>query len=309
MDQTVHLQPSVSVVVPTRARREMLRICIESLLSQDYPRDLYEVIVVEDGTSDGSGVVEELTAKSSVPLTYLQIPHSGAATARNVGLAHSNADIVAFIDDDAQATREWITELVRPLLEEGVAGSGGRVSPEYPDQLLRAQVSSDGDVKWSGFNVVIPKPQEVDFVAGGNMAFWRKYLVEVEGLDAGFTRRGSWREDTDLHIRLRKKGYRHIYNWQAQIGHRAARWLNPVERLRPGLVWAMTRDDAYFRTKNFGWAGAAGAMRANVVDMKSRIVYGAANFALIFVHMFAWIPGVWQGLRKKNRGLGTLFNR
>ncbi len=309
MDQNNSLQPSVSVVIPTRSRPEMLRICIESLLSQDYPQSRYEVIVVEDGTHDGASVVDEIKEHSCAPLRYLQIPHSGAATARNVGLAHSNADIVAFIDDDGQATHEWITQLVKPLLQEGVAGSGGRVSPEYPDQILRAQVLSDGELSWGGFNVVVPEYEEVDFVAGGNMAFWRKYLVEVEGLDAGYTRRGSWREDTDLHIRLRKKGYRHIYNWRAQIGHRAARWLNPVERFRPSLVWAMTRDDAYFRAKNFGWRGIGGAIRANLIDARKRIVYGVANFALIFIHLIAWIPGVWKGLRKKNRELGTLSSR
>lgn len=284
----------------------MLRKCIQSLLAQDYPREKYEVITVEDGTRDGEQVVARMAHGSAVPLRYVHIPHGGAATARNIGLARSGADIVAYIDDDGFATREWITQLVEPLLREGVAGSGGRVSPEYPEPVLQAEVLPDGELKWSGFNVMVPGFREVDFVAGGNMAFWRKALLEVKGLDAGYTRRGSWREDTDLHIRLRHKGYRHIYNARAQIAHRAARWLNPWERMRPSLVWAMVRDDAYFRAKNFRWRGVFGAIRAGTKDAGKRFVLGAANFLLILVHLFAWIPGAWLGLRKRDREFGTL---
>ena len=306
MNPTSPSRPSVSVVIPTRARRDMLQKCIESLFVQDYPADRYEIIVVEDGTRDGESLVAELLPKSPVPMKYVQITHSGAATARNVGLQQSQADIVAYIDDDGLANRDWLSQLVDPLMMDGVAGSGGRVSPEYPDSVLQAQVLPDGEVKWSGFNVTVPEFREVDFVAGGNMAFWRNVLLEVRGMDAGYTRRGSWREDTDLHMRLRFKGYRHIYNSKAQIAHRAARWMDPIERVRPGIVSAMIRDDAYFRAKNFGWAGVGGAIKAALRDSRKRIVIGAANLLLAVLHLVAWVPGAWKGLRRKNRQYGTL---
>ena len=107
-------------------------------------------------------------------------------------------------------------------------------------------------------------------------------------------------------VRLRQKGYRLLYDGDARIIHRAARWVDPSQRLRPGLVWAMTRDDAYFRVKNYGWSGVWGAMRSAVVSVKARVVQAAANLFLIAVHSLAWIPGAIKGLRSKNDPFGTL---
>src|SRR5208282_5422614 len=298
--------PYVSVVVPTRARPAFLLNCLESLLKLDYPSDRYEIIVVEDGTETGEEITEGIRERSPAPIRYKRIPHSGAATSRNVGLQLATGEIVAFIDDDAMAVPGWLRRLVHGLLHEGVAGVGGRVSPEYPDSLLDAEMGRGGDLKWSGFNALPHEVQEVDHLPGGNMAFWRKALVEVRGLDTRFTRRGSWREDTDLCVRLRHKGYRLLYDGEARIIHRAVRWVNPWERLRPGLVWAMTRDDAFFRVKNYGWSGVWGAVRSAAVSVKSRVVLGAGTLFLVPVHFLALIPGIVKGLRTKDDPFGTL---
>jgi cellulose synthase/poly-beta-1,6-N-acetylglucosamine synthase-like glycosyltransferase len=298
--------PYVSVVVPTRARPEYLRNCLESLLKLDYPSDRYEIIVVEDGTETGQQIVNEIQQHSSIPLRYRRIAHSGAATSRNVGLELSAGEIVAFIDDDAMAVSAWLQRLVRGLRQEGVAGVGGRVSPEYPESLLEAGMGRGGELQWSGFNASPAKVAEVDHLPGGNMAFWRRVLMEVHGLDARYTRRGSWREDTDLCVRLRHRGYRLLYDGEARIIHRAVRWMNPWERLRPSLVWAMTRDDAYFRVKNYGYSGVWGAVRSAIISVKSRFVQTAANLFLIPVHLLALIPGIVKGLRVKDDPFGTL---
>lgn len=298
--------PYVSVVVPTRARPEFLRNCLESLLKLDYPNDRYEIIVVEDGTETGQQITDGIRQRSPVPVRYRRLPHSGAATARNAGLQLAAGEIVAFIDDDAMAVPAWLRRLVHGLLEKGVAGVGGRVSPEYPEPLLEAGAGRGGELQWSSFNASPPNVEEVDHLPGGNMAFWRRALLEVRGLDARYTRRGSWREDTDLCVRLRHKGYRLLYDGEARIIHRAVRWMNPWERLRPGLVWAMTRDDAYFRVKNYGWSGVWGAVRSAATSVKARVVQAAANVFLIPVHLLAWIPGTVKGLRSKNDPFGTL---
>lgn len=298
--------PTASVVVPTRARREFLRKCLESLLKQDYPTDRYEIIVVEDGTSDGEDAVRDLSLRSPVTIRYERIPHSGAATARNVGLSLANNQIVAFIDDDGMASASWLTRLVAALAQSGVAGVGGRVVPDYPDTCLEAAMLSDGTLKFSGTNAEVEGLPDVDFVPGGNMAFWRQALVDIKGLDAGFSRGGSWREDTDVCVRLRFKGHRILYDSQAKISHRAARWQDPRQRLRPGLVWLMARDDSYFRAKNYGWAGVLGSARAAARDAMSRWFISGVSFLLAFVHLFAWIPGAVRGLTRKDRELGTL---
>jgi glycosyltransferase involved in cell wall biosynthesis len=298
--------PYVSVVIPTRARRDMLRLCLESVLAQDYPQDRYEIIVVEDGTDDGEVVVAALAPKSSVPIRYFHLPRSGVAATRNVGLSKSSGDIVAYIDDDALAASDWLTQHVTTLLRDGTTGCGGRVSPAYPETVLESKVLPNGDLLWTGSNVEVPGFPEVENVAAGNMALWRKALIEIGGFDGAFSKRGVWREETDICVRLIARGHRLVNNSRAVVVHRAARWADPIDRVRFGAIWAMTRDDAYFRAKNFGWRGVAGAIRAAARDSGKRVVIGGANFALVIAHLAGWIPGAWRGLRKKDRALGTL---
>jgi glycosyltransferase involved in cell wall biosynthesis len=298
--------PRVSVVVPTRGRGELLRNCIRSLLTQDYPTERFEIIVVEDGTSEGEKIVSEVAAKSPVPVVYVRIPHSGLAVARNMGAERSAGEIVAYIDDDALAVPCWLSRLVEALSIDGAGGAGGRVSPDYPDDSLVSEIEEDGRMKSSGNSSSLPGIHEVAFVPGGNMAFWRRCLTEVKGFDGAYTKRGCWREETDLCVRLRSKGYRIFYSSAAEIAHRAARWENPLERINPSRISGMIEDDAYFRVKNFGWAGLGGAFRNSIRESIIRLQLSALHLLLAFVHLTAWIPGAIRGLSRKDRQLGTL---
>jgi len=301
-------RPSVSVVVPTRGRRELLERCLRSLLEQQYPRELYEVVVVEDGTDDARVVTESLR-QDGLPVTYLRAPHGGAASTYDLGLDHARCEIVAFIDDDAIASANWLQNLANALVtrrSEGITGVGGRVSPDYPLEDLQAKLSSGGDLIWTGSNVLVSQPQDVDFLPGANMAFWRDALMKAGGFDRNFSRTISWRHETDVCLRVRRNGCRLSYDPGVLVFHRAARWMDPIERVRPGIVSAMIRDDAYFRAKNFGWAGVGGAIKAALRDSRKRIVIGTANLLLAVLHLVAWVPGAWKGLRRKNRQYGTL---
>lgn len=304
--ETRDLLPKVSIVVPTRARGRLLRNCIRSLLAQDYPKDRFDIIVVEDGTNEGEKVVSEITTSSPVSLSYVRIPYSGLAVARNVGIEKSAGEIVAYIDDDAIAVACWLSRLVEALRVEGSGGAGGRVSPDYPDDSLVSEVAVDGQMKSSGNSSSLPGIHEVAFVPGGNMAFWRASLKEVSGFDGTYTKRGCWREETDLCVRLRSRGYRIFYASAAEVAHRAARWENPLERVDPSRISGMIEDDAYFRVKNFGWSGVGGAFRNAIREAIVRLKLSVVHFLLVFLHLTAWIPGAIRGLAKRDRQLGTL---
>lgn len=311
MNQVSADLPSVSVVIPTRARPQLLRKCLESLRIQDYPHNRYEMIVVEDGTEAGEAVIAQMTA-TGAPIRYFRIPHGGHAAAYHQGLSQARCEIVAFIDDDAIAAPNWLREMAGVLTArrgENVIGVGGRVSTDYPDEELKARVSKNGEMIWTGSNVVVPGLQDVDFLPGANMAFWRSALLEIGGFDAGFSRQISWRHETDVCVRLRGRGFRLLYDSKLVVSHYAARWYDPTERLRPAVVWNMVRDDAYFRTKNFGLKGVAGALASNARGVKTRLTLGSITLFLALIHLVAWIPGAWRGLTKKDRQVGILRSR
>lgn len=311
MNTSVNPFPSISVVVPTYRRADLVERCINSLVEQDYPHERYEVIVIEDGSQDARPVVEFLQS-ANVRLSYLSMPHGGAAAAYAAGLGQARSDLVAFIDDDAIAPRTWLSQIAAILVQgkpQGVIGTGGRISGEYPLDKFEATVSSTGELRWTGFGPVASPPCDVDHLPGCNMAFWRDALLEIGGFDARFSKTISWRHETDVCLRLRRLGHRLIYDPSLVVLHRGARWSSLLERVNPKVVWSMTRDDAYFRAKNFGLPGALAAMECSLRGIPQRLLHGATTMFLAFVHLLAWIPGTARGLAARRQTKDIVPNR
>lgn len=112
--------PPVSVLVSTKDRRADLARALASLERQDYPRERVEIVVVEE-TDD---------PRPLPGVRYVPIPveHRGFGYTRAVALAHARASLVAFIDDDCVAEPSWLSELIRPLRDDGgVLGVAGAV--------------------------------------------------------------------------------------------------------------------------------------------------------------------------------------
>jgi glycosyltransferase involved in cell wall biosynthesis len=101
--------PFISVVIPTRNRAARLEVALRGLVSQEYPSDRYEVIVVDDGSSDGTAAVaEEIAGATPVPIIVLGQSHQGASAARNTGIGVARGDPVCLVDDDVDVPPEWL---------------------------------------------------------------------------------------------------------------------------------------------------------------------------------------------------------
>ena len=92
--------PLVSVVICTYNRRDLLQRCLLSLLEQTHPKDDYEIIVVDDGSTDGTAdLLQELARSSDRALRCFRQENQGSATARNLGIAMAGGEIIASIDE------------------------------------------------------------------------------------------------------------------------------------------------------------------------------------------------------------------
>lgn len=100
---------SISVIIPTYNRTAALMACLLALSRQTWPPDGFEVIVVDDGSTDGTGAIVQHTFPFS--LRYIWQENQGDATARNSGARHSQADLLIFIDDDILVEPGYIAEL------------------------------------------------------------------------------------------------------------------------------------------------------------------------------------------------------
>ncbi len=105
--------PCWSVVVPAYNEGDLVGACVRALVDQSVPREQYEVIVVDDASTDGTAAIATGAGADRV----LAIEHGGAAAARNAGLAAAAGELVLFTDADCVPCHEWIEHMVSPFAE------------------------------------------------------------------------------------------------------------------------------------------------------------------------------------------------
>ncbi len=96
----------------TYNRKHLLGRALEALFNQNFPRDEYEIVLVDDGSTDGTGEFVR-TLKPPCKLEYIYQPNSGLAHGRNQGIRHANGHIILFIDDDIVASSNLLAEHVK----------------------------------------------------------------------------------------------------------------------------------------------------------------------------------------------------
>jgi len=197
----------VSVVTPVRNRKELLRELIESLWAQSLDTSSFEIVIVDDCSTDGTpAVLEELQARSPCPLVYRALtPHAGSVRARNEGVRLAQAPVLAFTDSDCRATPRW--------LELGLAALEA-----HPDvAFVTGPTLNKPDQPVTFFSVGgNPRPRDNPIYPLTN-AFYRKDVFwEVGGFDESIWL-GAVKttpveySDIDLAYRVLGRGYRNAF--------------------------------------------------------------------------------------------------
>src|SRR3989344_6288685 len=107
--------PKISVIIPTYNEENVIVECLESLNKQTYNN--YEVIVVDDGSTDDTvKVVSHITNHQSL-ITLLKQKHKGPGSARNLGAKHAKGEVLVFVDSDMTFATDFLEKLVKPILE------------------------------------------------------------------------------------------------------------------------------------------------------------------------------------------------
>ena len=206
----------MSVVLPTFNRAASLRPALEALLAQSADAGTYEVIVVDNNSTDGTAAL--LASIEDARIRAVREGRQGLSFARNAGIAAARAPIVAFTDDDVQVGREWVERIVSTLERRPeVDGTGGRVLPAWgtppPCWLTRAH--------WAPLALQDHGPAPLEFDAadprglvGANLALRTSVFARI-GLFSAHVQRvrdgiGST-EDHELLARLYRHGGRMLY--------------------------------------------------------------------------------------------------
>jgi GT2 family glycosyltransferase len=207
------LRTSCSVVVPTLNRPASLERCLAGLAAQDYPRDLWDVIVVDDGGDVSlDGVVGAARERLSVRL--LRTEPGGPALARNHGVRNATGHLIAFTDDDCSPDPGWLTALVRSHAAHPDAMIGGHTYNVLHHNPYATSSQVLIDYLYAYYNA---SSDDSRLFTSNNMAVGREQFLESGGFDPLF--RSAAGEDRELCARWRHLGWPLVYAPEARVAH------------------------------------------------------------------------------------------
>lgn len=219
-------RPRIAAIVCTYNRGDMLRNCLQGLATQSLPLDGYEVVVVDNNSTDHTFEVTADFCMNYPNFVAVGEGRQGLSAARNKGLATASAPLVAFVDDDAIAGPDWLERLASRFdeLDKDVVMVGGDVDPvwgaEPPPWLSKDMMRAlSAGLDWSN---------EARFVDGrdewlfeGASGYRAQPLIDLGGFPEGLGRIGDilLSGEAALHFRLAEQGCRFFYDPGIRVRH------------------------------------------------------------------------------------------
>lgn len=209
---------SVAVVIATYNRPDRVRECLSHLAQQSITPDR---IVVVDSSADNR---TERAVRDFPGVQYARNPMGRGRTpeSRQIGCSLTREDIVAFLDDDANAWADWLEQLLARYESSDVGGVGGAALNGVPGER-EAGIGSIGlllpDGRLTGNFAADPgRDVEVDHLLGANMSFRRAAIDAIGGIYGNYP--GTClREESDLALRIKNAGYRLVFTPDAVVDH------------------------------------------------------------------------------------------
>lgn len=287
----------VAVIVPTLRRPASLERALRSLFNQTSVADRVAALVVVDNDPVGSAAatVESLRPSSPWPLTYVHAPRPGVATARNAGLAATEAALIAFLDDDEAASPGWLAALLKAQTATGADAVFGPIAGRAPDSppWLKPYLERFFGREGPDQTRLIDHP----FGCGNSLMVRSSALPGSTPFDLSTDQAGG--EDDALFAALAARGGR--FGWAADA------WVEEFALAhRARLGYALARAFSYGQGPS-QMAAAAGnwpaLLRWMVIGAAQTVVWGVASGALTLIGS----PKRAEMYDRAARGIGKLF--
>ena len=197
-------EPLVSIIVPTFNRADFLPRALHSLLCQTVEPASYEVVVVDNNSTDATGEIVKLTAREHAAIRYVLELRQGVSHAKNAGLEAARGSIVAYIDDDAIAAPDWLRIIIHSFEHVRPAPHvvGGPAIPLFVGQRPLWYRDSYEIKSWGETPRFLNRSE---CFYGLNVAFRREALAGVGGFDTRLGMKGTslaFEEDCEVFERL-----------------------------------------------------------------------------------------------------------
>lgn len=208
----------ISVVIPTRDRRAILEKCLAALRAQTFPPDRFEVVVVDDGSADGTPEMLAGAARGMANLRHFTQAAGGPAKARNLGIRNARGPLILFTGDDCVAAPSLLTEHARVHGRERNVAVLGHID-WHPDLEVTPFMEYVGKTHQFTFPAIELEKRNVpfNFFYTSNISLRKELLPGAGAFDEEFT--DAVCEDAELGYRLWRSGVRIVYHRQALTYH------------------------------------------------------------------------------------------
>lgn len=223
----------ISIIVPAYNAEDTLADCLSALKAQTLPGEQYEIIVVDDGSSDGGADVAR-----QYDVQLIRQPNAGPAAARNRGAQAARGDLLLFTDADCAPAPDWAARMVEPFHDPKVVGCKG-VYRTRQTGLVARFVQLEYESKYAR----MAHQEYIDFVDTYSAAYRRGVFLANGGFDDRFPTASV--EDQEFSFRLARKGYRLVFAPRAAVYHR--------HDATPGEYWRRKFNIGYWKTLLLRW--------------------------------------------------------
>ena len=194
------MKPSMSIIVPTYNRKAQLEKCISSILAQNFGKNKFEIIVVDDGSRESAeSAIKKLCNEnhSQIQVQYFYIKEAGRSAVRNFGAGKANSPLLVFVDDDCTAERNFLSSIEAFFNSHpNAAACSNKYGIEYEGSSLKFPPAKGAEKQlfYSYFERLL---------AASNLAVRKKAFIEV----GGFVENNEIAEDSDLAMKLLGKRF------------------------------------------------------------------------------------------------------
>ncbi len=212
-----------SIIIPAYNATATLPACLQAVQHQSIDRARYEIIVVDDGSSDQTVLVAKEILKDNSPSNIISVPHGGPAAARNAGAQIARGDLILFTDADCAPLPDWIDHLASAFEDRQVVGAKGTYRTRQTALVARF-VQQEYQDKYDR----MARQVTIDFIDTYSAAYRRDLFLANDGFDTTFTTASV--EDQEFSFRLSSQGHRLVFAPDAIVFHQHD--ASPIEYLR-----------------------------------------------------------------------------
>jgi glucosyl-dolichyl phosphate glucuronosyltransferase len=220
-----------SVIIPTFNQSSKLKLCLAHLAKLDFDSDAFEVLVIDNGSTDDTSAVAESFARTIPNLRYHYCAEPGLMAARHMGCDEAKGSVLCYLDDDSMVTKDWLQGMAESFSRDDVGIGGGPCIAKYeapPPGWIDYFWSDTGYGKTNHFLSLVDFGNEFKlippvYVYGCNFAVRKSVFLNNGGTFPDYYPHGMYQYigdgESGFLCKLQRKGFLAAYNPKARIDH------------------------------------------------------------------------------------------